>query len=103
MVSTLIFVSMMVLSAIAVYFGFYSKKFSFEENKQHLKLRAYGLLLLAFGFIVHTLGDVLSAGYGGDIELTLESSAHVIILIAFVFFIISAKEILKTAKEYWFK
>jgi len=103
MVGTLTFVSIIVLGLIVACLGFYGKKYSFDENKKYLNLRAWGLLILALGFIIHTLGDYLSPTYGHSVELGLESSAHFIIMLSFVFFIISAKDMLKNTKEYWFK
>ena len=103
MAISIILTAMIILSAIAVYFGFYCKKYSFDENKKYINMRSFGLLILALGYVIHTLGDYLSVFYGEKIELLLESSAHIIILVSFVFFIISAKEILKKARRYWFK
>ncbi|MBS3123526.1 hypothetical protein J4437_02730 [Candidatus Woesearchaeota archaeon] len=98
----LILTTLIVFSIIAVALGFYCKKYSIEENAGYISLRAYGLLLLVAGYILHTFGDYFSVGYGATMELTLESIAHVIILVSFIFFIISAKKILAKARGYWF-
>jgi hypothetical protein len=103
MVSLLVFIGVITLSALAVFFAFYNIKYAIEENKKYVKKRLIGLLLLSIGFIIHTLGDFLSSIYGSSVELGLESAAHVIILISFIFFIISAREILNSVKGYWFK
>ncbi len=97
------FTFLIVLSVIAVYFAFRSKKSSIDENKRYISIRAWGLVILSAGFIVHTLGDFLSSRYGAIVELSLESLAHVIIMISFVFFIVSAHQILISAKGYSFK
>lgn len=103
MVSLLIFLGIVVLSLLAIFFGFYTRKYSINENRKYLIKRSWGLLLLALGFIIHTLGDVLSVRYGVQAELGLESIAHVIILFSFLFIIISSRDILNSIKGYWFK
>lgn len=94
---------MSVLSIAVIILGFHNLKFAIEENRQALKLRAAALVFLTFGAILHTIGDQLATSYGELLELTLESIAHVIILISFLIFLLSAKNILKKARMYWFK
>ena len=102
MVSTIIYVILIVLGVVATCLGFYSNKYSIEVNKKYIRFRAVGLLLLVIGFIVHSTGDYL-ASRGPLVELGLESIAHVIILVAFIFFIVGTKDILNKAKEYWLR
>jgi len=103
MVSSLVFIGVTIFSILAVFFAFYNIKYAVEENKKYVKKRLIGLILLSIGFIVHTFGELSSGGYGSPLELQLESLAHVIILFSFVFFISSARDILKSTKGYWFK
>jgi len=103
MVGILIFAGIILLSLGSIFFAFYNWKYSIDENKKYIKKRSIGLLILSVGLIIHTLGDFLSPLYGSSLELGLESIAHVIILVSFIFFISSSKEILNGVKGYWFK
>jgi hypothetical protein len=103
MVSLLVFIGVIIFSVLAVFFAVYNIRYAIEENKKYVKKHMIGLLILSAGFIIHTLGDFLSPIYGRSMELGLESTAHIIILISFIFFIISAREILNSVKGYWFK
>jgi|SRR3989338_9295579 len=102
-VAGITFVSIIVLSIVTVYFGFRCKKYSIEENAAFISIRTWGILILAAGYIIHNLGDFLSPTYGPKVELGLESFAHLIILVSFICFIISAQKILSGAMGYWLK
>ena len=72
--------------------------------KSSLKLRAYAISIICFGFIVHTAGDYFGGLYASEnLELSLESIAHVIIFIAIILCTLSTKKIGDMTKEYKFK
>ena len=101
--ATILFAATVILGAVAVFFAFRAKHHSIEETEKLLKLRTYGILLLYVGFSVHTMGDMLSQSYGKSVELLLESIAHLVILVSFIFFYKMALCAIKNSKEYWFK
>lgn len=96
-----LFIISIVLGILSLSFSISSKKSSIEVNKTFLKFRNTGIIILVLGFIVHTLGDFLGFYYREMTEHSVESLAHVIIFISFIFFINASKDILKNAKEYW--
>ena len=98
----MLLIAAIILGTVATFLAFKTQKYSIRENKYTLKYRAYGVLLIYIGFVMHTLGDVLSV-YSGIVELSLESIAHVIILVAFVTFYLASKKAEKKSRRYWFK
>ena len=99
----ILLIATIVLGSITTFVSFRARDYGYEDHKRFLKFQAYGILIMYFGFSTHTLGDVLSVYYGESLELLLESIAHVIILISFVFFYKATLEVIKNTKEYWFK
>lgn len=87
------------LGSLSTIYSYKSIKFSIKENKEYLQNRFYGLLLLSLGFIVHSIGDFFSE----NIEMGIESLAHIIIFFSFIFLIRASHKILKNAKVYWLK
>ena len=92
-----------VFSAAAIVLALKAWRYAIEETEEALKYRTYGLVVLCFGFVFHTVGDFLSAYYGDVTELILESIAHLIILIAFVLFYYAAQQVIINTKGLWFK
>jgi len=95
----IIFSIALALGAIATLYSYVSMKSSIRENKAYLRYRFMGTAILSFGFTVHSLGDFFQT----VTELSIESAAHVIIFISFIFFIYASYDILKNAKRYWLK
>ena len=98
-----LFLSTLVLGGVTVYYGFMAKRHGYSDHGSLLSYRALGILLLYVGFSVHTLGDLLEPYYGEAGELLLESIAHVIILVSFVFFYKTALQAKLLTKEFWFR
>ena len=83
----ILFVLSVLIGAVAFFYSSASIKYSIEENKDYLKLRSLGILFLAIGFSIHSFGDYLGTVYSEIVEQSVESSAHVIIFVSFLFFI----------------
>jgi len=99
-----IFLATIIIGVIASIFSFKASKYSIDEMKSSLKLRAYAISIICFGFIVHTAGDYFGGLYASEnLELSLESIAHVIIFIAIILCTLSTKKIGDMTKEYKFK
>ena len=97
---TYIFGGTIIVGIVASALAFYSLKYRLSETFSSVKFRAIAVLIFAVGFIIHTSGDYLSGAYGESIEHNLESIAHVIIFIGFIFLFYSTKHLLKTSEEY---
>ena len=91
-----------ILGIIAIVLAFKAKQYSIEETVESSKLNYYGLILLTAGFVIHIIGDMFFSYYGAA-ELLIESFAHVVILIAFLYFYKAAKHAVKKSERYWFK
>ena|SRR3989338_3274976 len=99
-----LYVTSIVLGVLASVSGFYSLNYAISENKSALKYYAIAVLIMSIGFIIHTSGDYFGVNYSNeDIELGLESFAHIILFIAFTIFAVSAKKTLNLAREFRFK
>lgn len=97
---TYIFGGTIIVGIIASAFAFYSLKYNLSETFSSVKFRAIAVLLFAVSFIIHTAGDYFSGTYGESIEHNLESIAHIIIFIGFIFLLYSTKHLLKTSEEH---
>ena len=91
-----------ILGIIAVMVAF-SLRAEILPNTRWFRFMSFATLLLATGFVVHTLGDFLAPPYGYSAELALESIAHVIILVGFILFLLAARQVLDISKEHGFK
>ncbi|MEK6885555.1 MAG: hypothetical protein AABX17_01155 [Nanoarchaeota archaeon] len=99
-----IFLATILIGIIATVLAYYANKYSLDELKKSLKLRLYAIALICFGFIVHTAGDYYGHLYGSEnLELTIESIAHIIIFISIIICLLSTKKIMEISKEYKFK
>src|SRR3989344_2308041 len=95
------FTGAIILGIISSVLAFYAKKYAISEHKEFLNFYAQAILIMAIGFMVHTAGDFFSALYNNeDLELILESLAHVILFASFFLFAVSANKILKVSKPY---
>lgn len=95
----IVFSIALILGAIATWYSYVSMSYSVTENKRYLRYRFLGITILSLGFVVHSLGDFFEP----IVELNIESFAHVIIFVSFIFFIYASSDILKNAKRYWLK
>ena len=103
MAETYLLVISAVLSILAISLAVYWMKYEIVSGSNWIKLRAYGVILLAVGFIIHSIGDYLEGFYGESITLTVESFGHIIIFIGFFLFLYAAIELVKISKEYGFE
>ena len=103
LVEAILLIAAIAFGGAAVALAFAARKYALSVNKDALKIRATAMAFLALGFVVHTFGDFLEVPYGENIELAVESMAHVILLVAFIILALSAKSILKKTQEYWLK
>ena len=92
-----------IIGVLTVIIAFYAAKYNMIEDSNSLKSRAIAVVLVVFGFILHTLGDYLAFFYGESIEQVLESIAHVIILGGFVFLYRYSEQLLKDSEKYGFR
>ncbi len=98
-----IFLATILIGIIATILAYYANKYALDELKKSLKLRTYALAIICFGFIIHTAGDYYGHLYGSEnLELTLESIAHVIIFISIIICLLSTKKIMEISREYKF-
>lgn len=98
-----LFSAVMISCIVASVYAIISRRNAISEVKQVLTLRAYGIMILAGGYVLHTLGNFLSPYYGPSLELILESIAHGVIMIAFFLFYKTARKAVTSSKGYWFK
>jgi len=99
----IIFIATLMLGAFTSLLAFKCINYSLPEvNIKFLKYRAIALLILTFGFSLHTFGDVMSYR-GEDVEMMIESFAHVFLFISMVVFAIASKYSLEETKPYRFK
>ena len=99
-----LYAASIVMGVLSTVFGFYSLNYAIRENKSALKYYAFAILLMSIGFIIHTSGDYFGGNYADkNLELGLESFAHVILFIAFTVFAVSAKKTLNLAREFKFR
>jgi len=99
-----IFLGTIVLGLAVIVLSKYSLKYSLKQIVGVAKLRHFSLSLIAIAFIIHTSGDYFGGIYNSEnLEHNLESFAHVLLFVSFTIYAISAKKILETAKEFWFK
>lgn len=97
------FLATILIGIVATIFSFRTIKYSLEEISDSLRLRAYAVAIICFGFIIHTSGDFFGQLYSNEVlELTLESIAHVIIFVAIILFLLSTKKIMEVARAYKF-
>ncbi|HLC46885.1 MAG TPA: hypothetical protein VJI75_04040 [Candidatus Nanoarchaeia archaeon] len=100
---TFILIGVIILGALAVFLAFRSLNNEIVPESRWFRYRAFAILLLVIGYIVHNIGDFLSQSYGSNVELSIESVAHVIILIAFILFLYSARQVLGISRQYGFR
>jgi len=89
-----------ILGIIVIIASVYTLKYKIVEKSKWFKYRIIAVIVLTLGFIIHIIGDFLSSYGGESMELSVESIAHVILFIGFIFFIYASKEILAISKEY---
>ncbi len=103
MAETYLLISSAVLSILAISLAVYWMKYEIVRGSNWIRLRAYGVILLAAGFLIHSIGDYLEGFYGESVTLAVESFAHIIIFIGFFLFLYAAIELIKVSKEYGFE
>ncbi|PIN86939.1 hypothetical protein COV19_01950 [Candidatus Woesearchaeota archaeon CG10_big_fil_rev_8_21_14_0_10_44_13] len=98
------FAGSIILGLIASLLAFYAKKKAIDENKEFLKFYSAGVLITCIGFSLHTAGDLVETLYDSvRTGMIMESIAHVILFASFLIFVVSAKRILKSSKQFWFR
>ncbi len=98
-----LFYSTLVIGLIANILAFRVMKYPVSATRSATSTRAFAILVFSVGFSLHTLGDYLAVYYGTNIEFVIESASHVVLFAAFLMFLISARKLLETSKEYDFR
>jgi len=95
-IDLIILIGAIVLGSASTIYSYISIKSSIKENKEYLQNRFWGILFLSLGFIIHSLAFLFIPVILGG----LESLAHVVVFVSFIFFIKASRKILEKAKEY---
>ncbi|PIN74143.1 hypothetical protein COV20_00835 [Candidatus Woesearchaeota archaeon CG10_big_fil_rev_8_21_14_0_10_45_16] len=101
--AVVLLIGTLLLGGVTVFLAFRCRSYKLDINSKFLDYRFMALLVVALAFSLHTLGDALMPSMGEEVEMLLESIAHVIMAVSLFIFLLGSRYLLRSAKEHSFK